>query len=171
MSAKMTDPHSGLLSFQDALRKKIVRVDPVRGYEHMYSHFDQPAAGVKRCTYARLSDDRQKVLATGVCVFNGYVGSAPCVSLGYAVAQDERGKGLAKQILADVIQDQCRHANGAGLSILAFEVMIDVTNLASIHVAESVFGCEREELIDKESGVPAYRYTMVVNTENAQRIS
>jgi len=166
----MTDPHLGLVSFQHALSNQLVHVDPVHGFEHMYSHFDVPAPGVKRCTYVRLSVDEKKVLATGVCVFNGHVGSAPCVSLGYAVAQDERGKGLAKQLLADAIHDQWRQARKAGVKTVAFEVMIDVTNAASVKVAESVFGTEREELMDEEAGVPAYRYTMVVDTENGQRI-
>lgn len=170
MTSLMTDPHLGLLSFQDALSRGIVHVDPVRGYKNLYSHFDIPSPGVKRFTYALLDDDTKKVLATCACVINGRVGSAPCTSLGYAVAVDERGKGLAKKLLAETIRDQWYQAGRVGIEALAFEVMIDVSNTASVQVAESVFGTEREELMDKEAQVPAYRYTMLVNTENGQPI-
>lgn len=159
MSTSMTDPHDGMVSFQQALRAGLLKLGQVDNYQNLFSHFDVPASGVHRLTYARLSEDRQTVKAFLSCVKNGEVDGFPCVAVGYAVPENVRNQGCAKQIFRDVINDQINQARRNGVETLYIEAVVDVTNLASLRVAETVLNVERESITDSESGRPAYRYT------------
>jgi len=159
MNAQMTDPQIAMLSFQEGLTNGIVEVGPISGHPNLYSHFDVPAPGVKRLTYVRLTEDRRTVTAFVCCVPNGTVDGHPCISVGYAVPVENRNQGLAKHLLQVVLEDHAIQAQRNGLSAIYIESIIDRNNLPSQRVTESVFKVPREEIIDKESGVPAYRYT------------
>lgn len=158
MSIQMADPHVGMVSFQQALRAGILQLAPVKGHPDLYSHFDVPAPDVGRLTYVRL-DKARNVRAFVACVMNGTVGGHPCVSLGYAVPEDVRTQGLAKQIVKDVIQDTLLQVGRMGATAVYFEAIVDVENVASQRVAEAALEVERESITDGESGRPAYRYT------------
>jgi len=159
MSTSMTDPHDGMVSFQQGLRAGILELGPVQNHQDLFSHFDVPAPGVRRLTYVRLSKDRRAVKAFLSCVMNGEVEGFPCVSVGYAVPEDGRNQGRAKEIFRDVINDQIYQAKKNGIEALYIEAVVDVTNLSSQRVAEAVLNAERESIIDSVSGRPAYRYT------------
>ncbi len=81
------------------------------------------------------------------------------MSVGYAVPEDGRNQGRAKEIFRDVINDQIYQAKRNGIEALYIEAVVDVTNLSSQRVAEAVLNVERESIIDSVSGRPAYRYT------------
>jgi len=159
MSTQMTDPHAGMESFQQCLLDGILDVAVVKPHKDLYSHFDVPAPGVGRLTYVRLSKDLKSVTAFLSCVMNGQIEGVPCISFGYAVPEKMRNQGLAKQIFRDVIQDQVDKAGKAGHSAVYIEAVIDVTNTASQRVSESVMAVQKEEIVDKVSKRPAYRYT------------
>ena len=162
MSTSMTDPHIGMVSFQQGLKAGILQLGQVANHQNLFSHFDVPAPGINRLTYVRLSKDRKTVEAFLSCVMNGVVDGFPCVSVGYAVPESERNQGRAKQIFRDVINDQIYQASKNGIETIYVEAVVDVTNLASQKVAEAVLNVERESIIDSESGRPAYRYTACV---------
>lgn len=164
MAAQMSDPHIGMLSFQQALLQGILKIDLVPKHKDLYSHFDVPAPGVSRCTYVRLSDNRKKVKAFFVCTMNGEFEGLPCLQVGYATPEDMRQQGYAKQILKDAIQDQLANAGRSGLEAIYIELVIDVDNVTSQRVAESIFNVERESIVDSASGKTAYRYTQRFDT-------
>ena len=155
MSTSMTDPHDGMVSFQQALRAGIIELARVSDHQDLFSHFDVPTPGVHRLTYVRLSKDHRTVNAFLSCVMNGEVDGFPCVSVGYAVPVNGRNKGRAKQILRDVINDQILQARDNGVEALYIEAVIDVTNMPSQRVAEAVLGVGHESIIDSVSGRPA----------------
>lgn len=159
MSGQMADPHQGMLSFQQGLRAGILDLALVSPHKDLYSHFDVPAPGIGRLTYVRLSEDQRSVMAFLSCVMNGEVDGYPCVAFGYAVPADLRNRGLAKQIMRDVIQDQIRQARRAGHASVYIEAVVGVTNVPSQRVAEAVLAVEREQIVDSGSKQPAYRYT------------
>ena len=159
----MADPHNGMVSFQHALHAGIIELGQVPNHQDLFSHFDVPAPGVHRLTYVRLSSDRRTVKAFLSCVINGEVDGFPCVAVGYAVPESERRQGYAKQILQDVIKDQIRQAGSNGIETVYIEAVVDVTNLPSQRVAETVLDVERESITDSASGRPAYRYTARFN--------
>jgi predicted acetyltransferase len=163
MSASIANPHDGMVSFQQGLRAGILELGLVPNYQDLFSHFDVPAPGVHRLTYARLSEDRKTVKAFLSCIMNGEVDGSPCVAVGYAVPEDGRNQDRAKQILRDVINDQIRQARGNGIESIYIEAVVDLTNLPSQRVAEAVLSVERESITDSASGRPAYRYTARFN--------
>lgn len=172
MNRQMADPHIGMVSFQDALRKGSLKLGPVAGHADLFSHFDMPAPGEGRLTFVRLADDRRTVRAFLSCLWNGEVEGCPCMAVGYAVPMDLRNQGLAKRILQDVISEQAAQAGKRGLSAIYVEAVIDAGNIPSQRVAEAVLKVERESLTDEASGRPAYRYTKRVDcqpTEPAER--
>lgn len=170
MSMQMADPYEGLVSFQQCLRAGVLEVNLVPKHTDLYSHFDVPAPGEARFTYARLSDDRKEVMAFLACIKNGTVDSFPCVSVGYAVPETMRNQGFAKQIFRDVIQDQVTNAGRSGIARLYIEAMVDVTNQPSQRVAEAVLGVERESVVDSASSRPAYRYTACFDTASGRQL-
>lgn len=155
----MTDPHDGMVSFQQALRVGMLEIGLVTSHSDLFSHYDIPSPGVCRLTYVRLSEDRRTVKAFLSCIMNGEVDGFPCVAVGYAVPESERNQGYAKQILQDVINDQIFQSRKNGIETLYIEAVVDVTNVASQRVAESVLDKKRESIIDFLSGRTAYRYT------------
>lgn len=159
MSTQMADPHQGMISFQQCLEAGILKLALVSNHKDLYSHFDVPAPGVGRLTYVRLSKDLKIVKAFLSCIMNGEVDGFPCVALGYAVPENMRNKGLAKQIMRDVIQDQIFQARQSGHTAIYVEAVVDVTNTPSQHVAETVLAVVRESIADAASGLPAFRYT------------
>ncbi|WP_395321883.1 hypothetical protein [Variovorax sp. UC74_104] len=136
----------------------------------MFSHFDLPAPGVGRLTSARLSKDKQSVKAFLACIMNGEIDGSPCMSVGYAVPEEGRNKGLAKQIFREVIQDQLSQARKAGPSSLFIEAVVDIENVPSQRVAETVLGVERESITDAASGRAAYRYTAHFDTVSGRQL-
>jgi predicted acetyltransferase len=170
MSTQMADPHQGMLSFQESLRAGILDLHPVKKHKDLYSHFDRPAPGVNRLTYVRLTKDRKTVQAFLSCVMNGEIDGAPCTAVGYSVPEQLRNKGLAKEILRDVVQDQVSQAGNFGRKILYIEAVVDVTNVASQRVAEAVLRVEREIITDSASGRPAYRYTARFDTTSGRQL-
>lgn len=159
MSSQMADPHQGMISFQQCLKAGILKLALVKPHRDLYSHFDMPSPGVNRLTYVRLDEDGKTLKAFLSCVMNGMVDDCPCVAIGYAVPESMRNRGLARQIMLDVINDQLIQMTHSGHSTLYIEAVIDITNIPSQHVAESVLAVSREEIVDSASKRPAYRYT------------
>lgn len=124
-----------------------------------------PAPDVGRLTYVRL-DKARNVKAFVACIMNGTVEGHPCVSLGYAVPEDMRGQGLAKQIVKEVIQDTLLQVGKTGARAVYIEAIADVENVASQRVAEATLEVARESITDGESGRPAYLYTQRYDIPN-----
>ncbi len=155
----MADPHVGMVSFQQAINSEILVLAPVRGHKDLFSYVDTPAPGVNRLTYARLNEDHKTVNSFVSCVMNGYIDDDRCIAVGYAVPQNERNKGRAKQILREVIEDLVLQAGRNGAETVYIEAVVDITNIPSQKVAEAVLNVEKENITDSASGRPAYRYT------------
>lgn len=166
MTSQMADPYQAMVSFQQCLRTGILDLGLVKPHQNLYSHFDEPAPGVSRLTYVRLAEDGKTVTAFLSCIMNGEIDGCPCIALGYAVPERMRDRGLAKQIMQDVIKDQVAQANHAGHSTVYIEAVVDVSNTPSQRVAESVLAVPREEIVDSASKRPAYRYTRRFGEEN-----
>lgn len=156
----MTNPHDGMISFQRALLEGSIDVYPVPNHSDLFAHLDEPEPGLRRFTYVRLTEDHRTVLAFVSFVMNGFVDGYPCAAAGYAVPDAFRGHGRAKKILKDAIHDLVFQAGRNGLDVLYIEAVIDMSNIASQRVAESVMtGAERDEITDSLSGRLAIRYT------------
>lgn len=164
MSTSMVNPHDSMVSFQSALLRGELKLDMVSNYQALFSYFDIPEPEIRRLTYVRLSKDHKTVKAFLSCVMNGRISGFPCIAVGYAVPENARNNGNAKQILRDVVNDQIFQAGRNGIKTIYIEAVVDVTNLPSQRVAESVLNVERESITDSVSERPAYRYTARFDT-------
>lgn len=166
----MSDPHIGMVSFQNALDNGELSPGPVRGYQHLYSYIDQPDPETVRLTYVRLNPERSKVQSFVCCIRNGFVKGHPVVAVGYAVPEALRNQGHAKRILADVVQDQVSQAGKNGIRELYVEAIIDITNIASQRVAGTILTGSRDQLEEGASGLPAVRFTSRFDTATGKQL-
>lgn len=155
----MTDPSVAMMSFQEELLAG--RLSLERGRLDNDLHFMADAVpGVPRFTYVRLEGNRVIAFATFVMT-EPYKGS-PCMQLGYAVPEEERGRGLATDLVGAAIAEL---RNGfAGHPPFAVEAVVGVENFASQKVASRTLTEQRREIIDGVSGKPAYQYIQKFKT-------
>lgn len=167
---QMADPHEGMVSFQKALQAGILDTGPVRNFDNLFSHIDEPSLGTIRLTYVRLTQDYQSVIAFVFCVINGQVGGIPCVSVRYAVPKHLRNQGPAKQLLRDVIKEKVYQAGQMGNSNLFIEHAVDVANIESQRFAEAILNIPRESITNAASGSSAFRYTAKFDTSTGLKL-
>lgn len=158
----MTDPHDGLVSFQDALTKGLV--SPGRGEldPDLLVLVDSPA-GEARLTYARV--DGGVVTAFAVLVRADPVAGMPCFGIGWAVPAEMRGQGRARDVVHSAIRE-LRHGLGRnGVTAFHVEAVVGEGNAASRGVAERVIAPVGKPVTDGVSGLPAIQYLRKVATE------
>ena len=160
MSNDMVDPHAGMISFQSALLSGLIDLRPVPHHSDLFVHLDEPEPGTRRITYVRLTNHGQTVVGFVSFVMNGLIDGSPCFAAGYAVPEDFRRRGHAKRVFKDATQEMVFLAGRNGVKVIYIEAVIDMKNIASQRVAESVLaGAERDEITDTLSGKLACRYT------------
>jgi len=159
----MTDPHEGLVSFQQALDNGEIQLHACHTDRNLYVHVDQPAPEITRYTYTQLLADK---VSTGISILvmvEPYKG-LPCFQVGYAVPEKFRGQGIATDVLMASIKELRAGLSRNGVKVPLFiEALIDTTNASSIRVAEKVLGPSLKETTDEMSGTPAYQFMLKVN--------
>lgn len=159
----MTDPHEGLVSFQQALDNRELQLHRCDTDKALYVHMDQPSPELTRYTYTRLLPDG---VSTGISILvmvEPYEG-LPCFQVGYAVPEKFRGEGVATDVLSASIKELRAGLSRNGVKVPLFiEALIDTTNAASIRVAEKVLGPHLKETADEVTGTPAFQFMLKVN--------
>lgn len=159
--AAMTDPHEGLISFQQALDENSLQLHQCDTDGNLYVHVDNPAPNVMRYTYTRLQDK----VSTGISIFvmvEPYQ-DLPCFQVGYAVPEGLRGQGMATDILKASIRELRAGLTRARVNVPIFiEALIDKENKDSLRVAEKVLGSYVKETFDEKTGTPAYQFVLKV---------
>ena len=122
-------------------------------------HFDKPL-GEPRWTYASLKNDQVSAIAI-VSPAQPYEGEH-CFQLGCAVPQHFRKRGYAKSIVKSALDELTAGLSRNGVSTFYVEAIVGKANVASQHVAESVFGTPVKEGQDKESAEPIFQYILKV---------
>ncbi len=104
----MTDPMDALFGLQTALDRGLVRISPCDVHPELGFLFDEPN-GVPRFTYALLR--LKKVQAVALFVRAEPVRGTPCFTIGYAVVEAARNKGLGSTVL-ELSIDELKHGLG-----------------------------------------------------------
>lgn len=154
----MTDPHNGLLSFQQALDEGIIK--PTRCNLHPdLAVLQDSADGVPRLTYALIENGLVK--ATVVGVMAEPIEGTPCFALGYAVAEQFRNKGLAKEVLQKVIEEI---SNGfkKHMKEVYIETIVGADNTASQKLSVRFISDSPKSITDVYSGLPAFQYVKLL---------
>lgn len=157
---QMTNPHDGLLSFQDALAANVISPVACRHNKELSMLFDD-AEGTPRMTYSFI-DACGTVKALAMFVPVEPVGQVPCVGIGYAVAEQFRGQGLAYEIVEKSISE-FKMSSKQRLPEFYLEAVIGVENVASQKVANKFISNSPDAITDEWSGLPALHYMCLVN--------
>lgn len=158
----IVDPHIGFISFQQALRDRTIAPTLCAGHADLYVMMDVPEEGVRRLTYAIISDGSAKAYAVYIQAED--MEGKPCFGVGYATDEHYRGKGIAtalvKASMAELYKGIARHLHSPGIYI---EAIVGVDNLASQKVASRLLSAEPESIKDNVSGEPALHYVKFVD--------
>lgn len=158
----MTDPMSALISFQ----KEIFAGMPTKasvGFPNTRVFRDEPN-GKTRFSYARVEQGQVRSLV--MFVSGGTINGVPCFDVGYAVAAPWQGRGYAKEIIAQGIEELSAGLRQAtGLTAFWIIAVIDVENYASQSVAKSVLSSTPEKIVDESSGSPALVFRRLIKVE------
>ncbi len=157
----ITDPHTGLISFQKALLSGTIKPKRCKTQRELYFLRDKPTPDTVRLTYAMIVGRQVKAMAT-------YIEAEPnegkrCFGVGYTVAIPFRGQGLAKAVLSSSLKE-FKGLLEAELSEPGFylEAIIGVDNERSHRVVKQIISQEPNEISDSESGLPALHYITLV---------
>ncbi|MEQ0583842.1 GNAT family N-acetyltransferase [Pantoea dispersa] len=155
----MTNPHDGLVSFQEALDKHLINPANCTLHTDM-SILHDDAEGTPRLTYALIENGKVKATVVGVIVEP--IEGIPCVALGYAVAEQYRGQGLAKDVLRKSI-NELKHGFKKHMDRLYIESIVGADNIASQKLSEQYISPNPSKIIDEHSGLPALHYVKLLN--------
>lgn len=158
----MADPMSALLSFQ----KEISAGMPTAasdGSPNIRVVRDE-LNGETRFSFARVEHGQVKSLV--MFISGGNKNGVPCFDVGYAVATPWRGRGYAKEIIAQGLKELSVGLRLAtGLSAFWVVAVIGMENFASQAVAKSTLSNTFEEIVDDFSGLPALVFRRLINFE------
>ena len=145
-----------LTSFQQALHRGEIDLQPGQLDADLFVHLDRPAPGVVRFTYVRL--DHQMVKALVNIVRTDPLDGLPCFQIGVAVPVVFRSKGYAKSIVSAAIAELQHGLLRNGISTFYVEAVVSVDNEPSKRVAEAVICPNPMSITDEVSGLPAHHY-------------
>ncbi|MCG6115232.1 MAG: GNAT family N-acetyltransferase [Mesorhizobium sp.] len=159
--ATMTDPMDGLQSFQLYLPTGTIKLQKGQVVPDVFVHADSPA-GSPRITYVRL--DGETVTAFAVAAIAGQEDGLPVFQFGYAVPENFRGKGRAKEILSAAIAELTAGLGRNGIPAFYIEAVVSREHAASQRVAASAFPENPKEIEDSLTGEPCYQYLRQIET-------
>lgn len=161
----MANPFLALASFQQAYLSGDIKPLRCKGHDELHVFQDTPEPGVLRLTYALITQSG-KVRGYTIFIPAEPIEGCPCFGVGYAVAEDERGKGIAQAMLESSIQE-LRNGIRPGLAgqVPGFhvEALVGVDNIASNKVASNVLNDAPEQTTEDISGESAMHYKRFVN--------
>ena len=157
--SRIINPMDALKSFEPALMRGELSVEPGRTNAEVFVHQDFPNGEV-RYSYGKMRGAFVGALA--IIVPAQAVGSIHAFQIGYAVPQHLRKRGLAKEITKAAIDEFTFGMARHGVKCFYIEAIVGVKNVASQYVAAHVIGGEPKRTYDNESGEPAFQYLKLI---------
>lgn len=136
----------------DAHNQGIVKFKKTALFDDLFLHFDEPAQGHYRFTYA-MFDSKNNLIADAVFVRSE---DKPVIDCGWCVDVDSRGQGIGGKIVEHAIQEFIHGLSNAGVKSIYLGASVDEGNEASIKIAKKHIG--DEEVLEGEDGVKTYTY-------------
>jgi len=155
---QMANPMNALLEIQEALNSNtpfdVPELDG--GYK---TWFNENSKG-KKHTFAKIINGEIQALA--IFGFVDPVEGIECWSLGYAVNENYRRRGLAVEAVKTGIEEFKKIYSRNSLKSFYIEGVIDIENNPSIKLAEKIFSSTGRRIIDEESGRPALLFEKLI---------
>ena len=146
----MTDPLQALVGLQAEVRKGMP-THPTEKYLSVRLVFDEKN-GRARYTYARIEHGRVKAMAMFVSMDT--IDGIGCFQVGYAVPETYRGRGWAKEILKQGLDELSKGLARHGIKSFYVHAVVGTSNLASIGVATRLLTNTPVSMMDSVSGEP-----------------
>lgn len=155
----MIDPMNALVEFQKAFRAGDIPVQRGHLDTRILVAIDRPQ-GQNRFNYMRADGKTLTVLV--MFAQNGLEQGCPVFNIGYAVAPEYRGSGLAKSTLIAGLAELSVGLARAQIPKIHIEAVISPNNLISQAVARAIFDSPPTPIIDSISGDSALQYIRAV---------
>ena len=159
----MSNPMDALLTLQPAIDSGGVSLSPCELYNDLWVLVDYPM-GELRITYATMSDGIAQAIAQFVPA--DPVEGVPCFSLGYAVLEADRGRGLATKTVANAISELRLGLRRRGMKQFYVEAIVSPSNAPSNRIAARLLSSSPVSVIDAPSGEPALQYLKLIEIGN-----
>lgn len=151
----LPDVSSALKSFQKAITENTITVQRGELDREMLVHMDQPN-GETRLTYAKITGDT--VIALIQFIPCDPYENEPCFNVGWAVADDHRGKGMASEAVTAALKEMRNGFARAGIKAFWVEAIIGEDNVASQRLARKILFTLAKKGADSFSGDPIVQY-------------
>lgn len=116
---------------------------------------DQRTSG---CRYSYVKIVSGEVQALAIFGTENSINGIPSFSIGYAVAEKHRGRGLALEAVKKGIGDLKSRLPKVGIDRIYIEAVIANTNLHSIEVARRIFSTAGRPILEVESLTPSLQF-------------
>lgn len=157
--SNMTDPMNALISLQNATNNGYNELMPCDPFPDIQVVFDRPN-GRDRFTYVNIQSGQIQAFCTFVMV--DPINETPCFNIGYAVPEQYRNCGLAKEIIEKSIAEISNGFARHNIKRLYIEAVIGTSNEYSTKLAERFISSTPEECTDSVSGLPALAYSRLI---------
>lgn len=155
---EMADPMIALRLLQKALDAD--QVD-LRGLDGGYLKMEDAVPSGERYSYAKIVDG----VAQAVSIFglDDPIDGVECFSVGYAVNENHRRRGLAVEAVNTGIEDLKKRFLQTKLKRFYVEAVIEVKNISSIKVAKKLFSEPGIPCIETYSGKRSLQFKKLIN--------
>lgn len=161
---QLTDPMDALESLEPAIRHGAVTMQPCEVHDDLQVLLDRPDGASLRITYAMISGAG---IVKGIAIFTPVepIDGVVTFGLGYAVAQQFRGEGLAAEIVTKAIEELRNGMARNGLREFYLEAIVGTNNAPSNAVARRVISDSPKDGTDAISGEPILAYVKLVRSQ------
>ena len=156
----MADPMIVLLKLQEAVDLN----GPIDSslFKGDYVFFEDGPNGGKRYSYSKVVG--REVHALSIFGLSESIAKIACYSVGYAVKESQRGRGLALEAVNWGIEDLKSKFFSMGIKEFYIEALVAQSNIHSIEVANKLFSSPGIEATDSFSGTPSFYFKKLVRT-------
>lgn len=154
----IANPIVVLQSLQQSLNDGMP-IDPTDLDANSYLTFYDEQPSGSRFSYAKVVNRQAQALS--IFGVEERLGKLDCFSVGYAVSEKHRGRGLSIEAVNKGLADLKRKF-GYKMESFYLEAMIDMTNAPSLKIAARIFAVPGIKTIDDESGTPALYFRKLI---------
>jgi hypothetical protein len=158
---QLTDPMNALKSLEPAIKRGAVTLQPCELHKDLRVLVDYPDGVTLRITYAKVNK-AGKVEGIALLGPAEPIDGVHAFGLGYAVAEEYRGSGLAAELATKAIEEFRHGMARNGLQRFYVEAIVGVNNHASNAVARRVLSADPKPGMDSISGEPILAYVKLV---------
>ena len=156
----MVDPTDALTSFQEAYTKGVVKPQRCEVHKDAFVLVDEPRPNQRRFSYVLI--EAGEVLAFANLSLADPLDGKIVFQIGYAVPKAHRNKGLGRKIAKVAIDEIDCGFRRANTPMFYVEASVADSNIASQHVAQSVFGDSKQSGIDERTGETLKLYRVLL---------